>query len=184
MSTFAGGSSSRRESRRLYGRLALGSRLLLKPEALGESESDGWALNEEAVRNLGYMQLKKTHDAAMVLIERLYGRKPEYNSFVGTSQGGREALTVAQRRRRSRLPYKRRQAGRTPENDPGSACWRELYPAEPAESSRVATQRARDGSPRTGCRGPFQQADRLPSAYCRCDSQESCEEYLREAERA
>ena len=59
--------------------------------------SDDWALNEEAIRNLGYMQLKKTHDAAMVLIERLYGGKPEYNYFVGTSQGGREALTVAER---------------------------------------------------------------------------------------
>jgi pimeloyl-ACP methyl ester carboxylesterase len=63
----------------------------------GEPPSDDWALNEEAIRNLGYMQLKKTHDAAMVLIERLYGRKPEYNYFVGSSQGGREALTVAER---------------------------------------------------------------------------------------
>ncbi len=59
--------------------------------------SDDWALNEEAIRNLGYMQLKKTHDAAMVLIERLYGSKPRFNYFVGSSQGGREALTVAQR---------------------------------------------------------------------------------------
>ena len=59
--------------------------------------SDDWALNEEAIRNLGYMQLKKTHDAAMVLIERLYGSKPHFNYFLGSSQGGREALTVAQR---------------------------------------------------------------------------------------
>jgi hypothetical protein len=58
---------------------------------------DEWALNEEAIRNLGYMQLKKTHDAAMVLIERIYGEKPKYNYFFGSSQGGREALTVAQR---------------------------------------------------------------------------------------
>jgi len=65
--------------------------------ARGEGASDDWALNEEAIRNLGYMQLKKTHDAAMVLIERLYGGKPEYNYFVGSSQGGREALTVAER---------------------------------------------------------------------------------------
>ena len=56
-----------------------------------------WALNDEAMKNLGYMQLKKTHDAAMVLIERLYGERPRYNYFSGTSQGGREALTVAQR---------------------------------------------------------------------------------------
>ena len=39
---------------------------------------DDWALNEEAIKNLGYMQLKKTHDAAMVLIERIYGEKPKY----------------------------------------------------------------------------------------------------------
>jgi hypothetical protein len=58
---------------------------------------DEWALNDEAMRNLGYMQLKKTHDAAMVLIERIYGEKPKYNYFFGSSQGGREALTVAQR---------------------------------------------------------------------------------------
>lgn len=65
--------------------------------ARGDASSDDWALNEEAIRNLGYMQLKKTHDAAMVLIQRLYGGKPDYNYFVGSSQGGREALTVAER---------------------------------------------------------------------------------------
>jgi feruloyl esterase len=58
---------------------------------------DDWALNDEAMRNLGYLQLKKTHDAAMVLIERVYGERPRFNYFGGTSQGGREALTVAQR---------------------------------------------------------------------------------------
>jgi feruloyl esterase len=58
---------------------------------------DDWALNDEAIKNLGYMQLKKTHDAAMVLIERLYGEKPRFNYFFGSSQGGREAITVAQR---------------------------------------------------------------------------------------
>jgi feruloyl esterase len=59
--------------------------------------ADQWALNDEAIANLGYMQLKKTHDAAMVLIERAYGERPRYNYFFGSSQGGREALTVAQR---------------------------------------------------------------------------------------
>ena len=58
---------------------------------------DDWALNDEAIKNLGYMQLKKTHDAAMVLIERMYGERPRFNYFFGSSQGGREALTVAQR---------------------------------------------------------------------------------------
>jgi len=56
-----------------------------------------WALNEEAIRNLGYAQMKKTHDAAMVLIARMYGERPRFNYYIGTSQGGREALTVAQR---------------------------------------------------------------------------------------
>jgi len=64
----------------------------------GHSSTDSeWALNEEAIRNLGYMQLKKTHDAAMVLIERMYGEKPLYSYFSGGSQGGREGLTMAQR---------------------------------------------------------------------------------------
>ena len=63
----------------------------------GPAPSDDWALNDEAIKNLGYMQMKKTHDAAMVLIERMYGAKPKYNYYIGSSQGGREALTVAQR---------------------------------------------------------------------------------------
>ena len=58
---------------------------------------DQWTLNDEAIRNLGYQQMKKTHDVAMVLIERAYGELPEYNYYVGGSQGGREGLTVAQR---------------------------------------------------------------------------------------
>ncbi len=58
---------------------------------------DDWALNDEAMKNLGYMQLKKTHDAAIVLMERIYGAKPKFNYFFGGSQGGREGLTVAQR---------------------------------------------------------------------------------------
>ena len=63
----------------------------------GGGAADDWALNDEAIKNLGYMQMKKTHDAAMVLIERMYGERPRFNYYIGTSQGGREALTVAQR---------------------------------------------------------------------------------------
>ena len=59
--------------------------------------SDDWALNDEAIANLGYAQMKKTRDAAMVVIQRIYGQRPRFNYYVGTSQGGREALTVAQR---------------------------------------------------------------------------------------
>jgi feruloyl esterase len=56
-----------------------------------------WVLNDEAIANLGSLQMKKTHDAAMVLVQRLYGERPRYSYYTGTSQGGREALTVAQR---------------------------------------------------------------------------------------
>src|SRR5690606_29623465 len=45
----------------------------------------------------GFMQMKKTHDVAMVLIERAYGALPAYNYYVGGSQGGREGQMVAQR---------------------------------------------------------------------------------------
>lgn len=68
-----------------------------KPLASGPTSGDEWALNDEAVRNIGYMQMKKTHDAAMVIMERVYGKKPVYNYYVGSSHGGREGLTVAQR---------------------------------------------------------------------------------------
>ena len=61
------------------------------------AKPDDWALNEEAIRNLGYMQMKKTHDAAMVVIERIYGERPRFNYYIRGSQGGREGLMVAQR---------------------------------------------------------------------------------------
>jgi feruloyl esterase len=67
------------------------------PAEKPNAAADDWATNEEAIANLGYMQLKKTHDAAMVLIRRIYGEGPRFNYFFGGSQGGREALTVAQR---------------------------------------------------------------------------------------
>lgn len=63
----------------------------------GPNPNDDWGLNDEAIKNLGYMQMKKTHDAAITLMERMYAAKPKYNYYVGSSQGGREALTVAQR---------------------------------------------------------------------------------------
>ncbi len=64
---------------------------------MGGGAGDDWATNEEAIRNLGYMQMKKTHDAAMVIMERVYGERPRFNYYFGASQGGREALTVVQR---------------------------------------------------------------------------------------
>jgi feruloyl esterase len=67
------------------------------PGAGAAGAGDDWALNEEAVKNFAYMQMKKTHDAVMVIVERVYGERPRFNYYIGTSQGGREALTVAQR---------------------------------------------------------------------------------------
>ena len=56
-----------------------------------------FALNDEAFRNFAYAAYKKVHDAARTLIERAYGRAPEKTYFMGSSEGGREALTVAER---------------------------------------------------------------------------------------
>jgi feruloyl esterase len=61
------------------------------------ASSTRWAYSDEAIRNFGYAQMKKTRDAAMVVIERAYGARPRFTYYAGTSQGGREALTVAQR---------------------------------------------------------------------------------------
>lgn len=61
------------------------------------SSGDSWALNDEAMKNLAYMQMKKTYDAAMVLQQRAYGSVPTFKYWFGGSQGGREGLTMAQR---------------------------------------------------------------------------------------
>lgn len=63
----------------------------------GHSSGNAWALNEESMINLGYMQMKKTYDAAQVLQTRAYGTGPVFRYWFGNSQGGREGLTVAQR---------------------------------------------------------------------------------------
>lgn len=61
------------------------------------SGGDSWGLNDEAMKNLAYMQMKKTYDAAMVLQQRAYGAMPTWRYWFGGSQGGREGLTMAQR---------------------------------------------------------------------------------------
>lgn len=75
----------------------MGGRSIVLASGPAGAKPDDWALNEEAIRNLGYMQMKKTHDAAMVIIERIYGERPLFNYYIGGSQGGREGLMVAQR---------------------------------------------------------------------------------------
>ena len=56
-----------------------------------------FALNDEALVNFGYAQLKKTKDVAVFLMDAHYGSRPSRVYFAGSSQGGREAVTVAQR---------------------------------------------------------------------------------------
>jgi hypothetical protein len=59
----------------------------------GVNVSDDWALNEEAIKNLGYAQMKKTHDAAMVIIERAW------SSSSARTASGRGSTTTSARRK-------------------------------------------------------------------------------------
>jgi len=56
-----------------------------------------FALNDEAFENFAYQAYKKVRDAAVALMVRAYGKPPEKMYFMGSSEGGREALTMAQR---------------------------------------------------------------------------------------
>jgi len=56
-----------------------------------------FALNDEAFENFAHVSYKKVRDAAVVLMTRAYGRKPDRMYFMGSSEGGREGLTMAQR---------------------------------------------------------------------------------------
>jgi len=58
---------------------------------------NGWAANAEALTNFAYAQMKKTHDVTLVVVKRMYGEAPRHRYYMGSSQGGREALMVAQR---------------------------------------------------------------------------------------
>lgn len=54
-------------------------------------------LFDEALRNYGHEQIKKTHDVAMRLVEARYGTQSQHNYFIGGSQGGHEAFDAVQR---------------------------------------------------------------------------------------
>ena len=54
-------------------------------------------LYEEALRNYGHEQIKKTHDVAMHLVQARYGTGSQFNYFIGGSQGGHEAFDAIQR---------------------------------------------------------------------------------------
>jgi pimeloyl-ACP methyl ester carboxylesterase len=64
----------------------------------GKPGFDGsFGMNDEALLNYGKESVKKTHDAAMALIRKAYGRPPVRFYFIGGSQGGHEALDAAAR---------------------------------------------------------------------------------------
>jgi hypothetical protein len=61
------------------------------------TEPHAFALNREALVNMAYAAYKKTHDAGRRIATAFYGRAPAKIYFYGGSEGGREALLMAQR---------------------------------------------------------------------------------------
>ena len=68
----------------------------LLPDALNLVNAS-FAQNAEERRNFAHDGLKKTHDAAVAIMERRYGTRPARMFFLGGSTGGREAYFVVQR---------------------------------------------------------------------------------------
>jgi feruloyl esterase len=60
-------------------------------------EPRAFALNDEALVNMAFASYKKTHDVGVRIATAFYGRAPSKTYFYGGSEGGREALTMAQR---------------------------------------------------------------------------------------
>ena len=66
--------------------------------APGGAGFDGrFGLDDEALLNYGRQSVKKTHDVAVAIVRKAYGRRPERFYFIGGSQGGHEALDAAAR---------------------------------------------------------------------------------------
>jgi feruloyl esterase len=62
----------------------------------GESPM-AFALNDEMLVNFAHAAYPKVRNVSAALMMRAYGRGPEKMYFVGSSEGGREGLTMAQR---------------------------------------------------------------------------------------
>ncbi len=56
-----------------------------------------FALNDEMLANFAHASYPKVRNVAVELMKRAYGRAPDKLYFVGSSEGGREGLTMAQR---------------------------------------------------------------------------------------
>jgi hypothetical protein len=71
-------------------------RYLLLPDVVNVVNAS-FARNAEERHNFAQDGLKKTHDAAVLIMERRYGTRPSRVFFLGGSTGGREAFFVVQR---------------------------------------------------------------------------------------
>lgn len=60
-------------------------------------EPPAFAANDEAFENFAHLSYKKVRDVAVATIKRAYSKAPDRLYFVGSSEGGREGLTMAQR---------------------------------------------------------------------------------------
>jgi feruloyl esterase len=60
-------------------------------------EPRAFALNDEALVNMAYAAYKKTHAVGVRIAQAFYDRAPARTYFFGGSEGGREALMMAQR---------------------------------------------------------------------------------------
>ena len=65
--------------------------------AAGAPPPSDWTTNDEAFTNFAYAQMKKTRDVTVALVARFYGESIRHSYYLGSSQGGREALMVVQR---------------------------------------------------------------------------------------
>ena len=61
------------------------------------SHPRAFALNDESLVNMAYASYKKTHDVGVRIARAFYDRAPAKMYFYGGSEGGREALLMAQR---------------------------------------------------------------------------------------
>ena len=62
-----------------------------------DEEPPAFAFDDEAFVNFAHLAYKKVRDTAVELMRRAYGKRPDKLFFMGSSEGGREGLTMAQR---------------------------------------------------------------------------------------